>query len=130
MSLSYPDINLKYRVSSHTHTSFGEETIDNSIKRILTTRKFSRFFNRQFGSRIEELLFEPMSELTALAIRSEIFSVLEMFEPRIVLDYGKCSVVPDYVNDLYVVKVFYRIILTGTKSETLVFMSRNVAHGY
>ena len=64
-------------------TVSGTETVRQSIERLISTPKGSIFFNRQYGCRNEEMLFEPNTEVAAEMIRFYIFEAIRDFEPRV-----------------------------------------------
>ena len=57
--------------------------IKNSIRNIILTPIGSRAFNPSFGTKIQTLLFEHPTPVTAIAIRSEIKIALQRLEPRV-----------------------------------------------
>jgi phage baseplate assembly protein W len=81
------------------------EAIYQSIFNILTTRRGERFFNPQFGSRIDEILFDPLDDITALDLLHEVVQTLETYEPRVKLDYSNTSIVPNYSENSFDVTI-------------------------
>lgn len=126
---SYEDINTEFLSTSGKPVVFDEEAVRQAIRRIITTRKGSRFFNRSFGSRIENLLFEPINELTAASIRSEVFLVLEIYEPRIEIFYGSSDVTVDHESGCYRVDLVFRVRLDNRIVHITEFLSPEVAYG-
>ena len=61
----------------------NEDSIINSLKNIILTRKGERPFQPEFGCNISGLLFENFSKFTTDAIETEIRTAVENFEPRI-----------------------------------------------
>lgn len=80
-----------------------------SISNILTTPKGTRVFNSEFGSNIEDLLFELMDDITALQIYSEVVDAIGRWEPRATLVTNMCSVTPDYDRHIYWVVLAFKI---------------------
>lgn len=64
----------------------ADRNIEDAIHLILQTRPGERLYRPEFGSRLSELVFSPMSTQTLLLIRLYVEEALEMWEPRIVLD--------------------------------------------
>jgi phage baseplate assembly protein W len=81
------------------------ESIYQSIYNILTTRRGDRFFNPEFGSRIEELLFDPLDDITALNLLHEVVVVLERYEPRIRLDYANTNITPNFNENKFDISI-------------------------
>jgi hypothetical protein len=83
-----------------------------SILQILNTPKNIRYFNENFGCRIEELLDEPNDGVANTLLRAFIVESLTTYEPRIILD----SI--NIVNyDLFKVNVRLTYTITNTKQE-------------
>jgi len=61
----------------------GTETVRQSIERLLSTPKGSVFFNREYGSRIEEMLFETNNSVAAEMLRFFIYEAIRDQEPRV-----------------------------------------------
>ena len=61
----------------------GTETVRQSIERLLSTPKGSVFFNREYGSRIEEMLFETNNSVAAEMLRFFIYEAIRDGEPRV-----------------------------------------------
>ena len=100
------------------------ETINESLKNILGTQTGTRLFNRDFGSRIANLLFEPMSDSVAKFLQIEIQQVIERFEPRIEISYAQSQIIPVFDQNLYRVKLVYRIISSEDTGEFNTFLER------
>jgi phage baseplate assembly protein W len=68
-------------------TESGEaELIGQSIRIILGTPVGSRVMNRDFGSRLEELLFEPNDAILDIKLRNAVVEAISKFEPRVVIN--------------------------------------------
>ncbi len=61
----------------------NEESVINSLKNIILTRKGERVFQPDFGCNLSGLLFENFSRFTSDAIATEIRTAVENFEPRV-----------------------------------------------
>ena len=61
----------------------NEDSVINSLKNIIQTRKGEKPFQPEFGCNITGLLFENFSKFTTDAIETEIKTAVENFEPRI-----------------------------------------------
>lgn len=107
--VTFSDVNLAY---DSTHGSsyglvYDEQSLNNAIISILSTKVGSRVFRRTFGSNVLNFLFDPISDSTATSIKFEIISAIGDWEPRVKLIYT--SVVPDYENQMYYVELGYLI---------------------
>lgn len=61
----------------------GTDDVQNSIEVILYTKFGERLFRSEFGSKIHELLFEPLNENMKTYLKESLELSLEMNEPRI-----------------------------------------------
>lgn len=64
----------------------GIAHLQQSIRDILTTRIGTRIMRREYGSRLPELIDNPLNELTKLEIFAESAIALQRWEPRFKLD--------------------------------------------
>jgi len=85
----------------------NEQSIKQSIKNLILTNYNERPFQPNIGSRIESLLFEPVSYLTASSLQSEIQTVIRNFEPRVRLNTVTVYEKPD--DNAYEVTVDFYI---------------------
>lgn len=64
----------------------GVDHLKQSIRDILTTRIGTRVMRRDYGSRLPELIDNPMSELLKVELFAATAEALERWEPRFRLD--------------------------------------------
>jgi len=91
--------------------------LNSSIKNILYWPKNHRFFNENFGSRIEELIEEPNDGVSFSLLRTFIAEALADYEKRIIV---KSVSIQSYDYTKVNVKVTYSIRTTKLE-ETLIF---------
>ena len=75
ISRSFKDISMSFQVNPLTDDLIAiknQTAIARSIRNLVLTSPGERFFNNEVGSRVNELLFENMDDLTASSIQSEI----------------------------------------------------------
>ena len=60
------------------------QNLEESILIILQTDLGERVYRPDFGSRLSELVFEPLNTQTLLRIRLYVEEALKMWEPRII----------------------------------------------
>jgi phage baseplate assembly protein W len=65
--------------------SFDEMAVVRAVRYLLLTKNFERPFQSNLGSRVEQLLFEPVGFLTAQDLKTEIESTIRNHEPRVSL---------------------------------------------
>jgi len=95
------------------------ESVYQSINNILKTNFTEKIFVPEFGSELENLLFEPMDDLTALAIYNNIIGAIERWDSRVNLDYGLSSVTPIIKDRTYEVILFFTV--TGLTDQQIEF---------
>ena len=66
--------------------SYDEMAVIRSVRYLLLTRNFERPFQPNLGSKMNDLLFEPIDALTASSLRNEIETTINNFEPRVKLN--------------------------------------------
>lgn len=79
--------------------------LEESIIIILRTGLGERVYRPNFGSRLSELVFEPMNTKTLLLIRLYIEEALEMWEPRIIL--REVLTIPDPIDGRVDIEILY-----------------------
>jgi phage baseplate assembly protein W len=97
----------------------NSNAIARSIRNIIFTARGDKPFNPFFGSRVSELLFDPMDQITTLAIKTEIEETIKNFEPRVNLK--KVQVDPSYDDNEYGVVINYEIIGIDVEPQQLAF---------
>jgi phage baseplate assembly protein W len=65
--------------------SYDEMAVVRSLRNLLLTKNYERPFQPNLGSKVNNLLFEPLDFLTAQSIRGEIETVIANHEPRVSL---------------------------------------------
>lgn len=105
----YSDLDLRFNPQPGTKDvsfSYDEQAVIRSVKNLLLTRPYERPFNPLLGSKIDSLLFEPISPLTASLLQDEITRTINNFEPRVTISNLQVTVYPDQ-NAYNVSMIFY-----------------------
>ena len=97
----------------------NSNAIARSIRNIIFTARGDKPFNPFFGSRVSELLFDPMDQITTLAIKTEIEETIKNFESRV--DLKEVQVNPLYDDNEYSVVINYEIIGIDIDPQQLSF---------
>ncbi len=95
------------------------EAIKNSIRNIFTTRKGQKILNPEFGSSLEQYLFQPVNEIYGRAIGQEIYDTIQVYEPRIEVTKVKIDPFPD--ENTYKISVAYKFLEIKKNSILLMF---------
>jgi len=94
----YSDLDLMFLsqpVNGDVAMKYDEQAVIRSIRNLLSTNLNERLFQPNLGSTLAQLLFEPVSVLTANAIEDEIKRVLSNYEPRATIAQVIVSAAPD-----------------------------------
>ena len=93
--------------------------IARSIRNLVLTVPGERFFNPDLGSRVNELLFDIMDDISGATIRDEIDETITKYEPRVRLQ--SVLVKPNYETHEYDVTITYDIVGIDVLSQQLNF---------
>lgn len=107
---SFKDFSLTFKshpITDDLQVVKNENAIKQSVRSLLLTNKGERLFNADIGTRLRELLFEPLDYASASIIESEINDVLRAYEPRI--NTTRIDVIPNSSEDGYDVELEYQI---------------------
>lgn len=88
-SRSYRDVSLSLSrnpLTGDINILKDDISIKNSVKNIILTRPGEKLYEPSFGSIVTDLLFEPIDFIIVDEIKSEIYRVLSLYEPRIEID--------------------------------------------
>lgn len=96
-------------ISLNRGISKNEQAVLDSIYNILHTRVGERYYNREFGSNIEDLLFEPFGFVTSRSILSELLYSITKWEPRAELINNLTVVTPNEELRSYAVELHFKI---------------------
>lgn len=98
-------------------TRTTKDLIKSSIRMILLTRLGERVMLPEFGSRLHELVFEPMSDVLAQLAKAYVIEAIQRWEPRVILQ--KVTIVPNEAANTFSVAMTY-IIKENAEQDTLV----------
>tara|TARA_A100001011_G_scaffold77327_1_gene79664 strand:- start:129 stop:530 length:402 start_codon:yes stop_codon:yes gene_type:complete len=111
ISRGFKDISMSFEVNPINEdliTVKNNTAIARSIRNLVLTTPGERFFNEDLGSRVSEVLFDNLDEISASSIRDEIEETIIKFEPRVKLK--DVLVKPNYDNNEFDVTVIYDVI--------------------
>lgn len=108
----YTDIDYRLNTKNKDiKISIDAEAINNSIRNILLTEKYSVPGNPEFGSNLNKTLFEQMDGVTFALMEQIIITELGRWEPRIIVDDINISYDRNYQQVL--IRINYTIIVTN-----------------
>jgi phage baseplate assembly protein W len=102
--------------------SYDERAVIRALRHLLLTKNFERPFQSGFGSRLDQILFEPMSYLAADDIKKEIEETINNHEPRVRLSQVTVNENPD--NNAYSVSLLFFIANNVEPTEISLILER------
>ena len=122
ISRSFKDISMSFKVNPLNDDLIAiknQTAIARSLRNLVLTAPGERFFNNNLGSRVNQLLFENMDDLTAASIKSEIENTIKNYAPRVKLLKTRVSPNPDSYE--FDVIITYEIVGIEAQAQQLSF---------
>ena len=122
ISKGFKDISMSFKINPISNDIIGVKNntaIARSIRNLVLTTPGERFFNENLGSRVSEVLFDNMDEISASSIRDEIEETIIRYEPRVELKDVKVK--PNYDNHEFDVTIIYDVIGIAALTQQLNF---------
>jgi len=88
-SRSFKDISLSLArnpLTGDINILKDDTSIKNAVKNIILTKPGEKLYEPFFGSKVTDLLFEPIDFIILDEIKTEIYRVLTLYEPRIEIE--------------------------------------------
>ena len=123
ISQGFRDVSMTFKKNPLTNDLIAiknRNAIARSVKNIVFTVPGEKFFNESFGSKVSELLFDNMDDLTAANIKDEIERSIINNEPRVKL--RKVQTFPNFENNQFDVTIIYDIIGADIPAQQLEFV--------
>ena len=122
LSRGFKDISMSFKVNPLNNDLIAlknETAIARSVRNIVMTIPGERFFQPNFGSEVNRLLFNNIDDISASLIESQIRQSIENYEPRVKL--RSLIVDPNFDNNSFDIKITYDIIGADVPSQELQF---------
>ena len=122
ISRGFKDLSASFQTSPLSNDLIAlknESAIARSVRNLVLTIQGERPFQPVLGTGVSRLLFENMDKLTASAIRSEIRTTIENYEPRV--EINEILVEPDFEGNAFHVTLQYFIIGIDVPEQELTF---------
>ena len=122
LSKGFKDLSASFQsspLSNDLITLKNESAIARSVRNLVLTIQGERPFQPVLGTGVSRLLFENMDKLTASAIRSEIRTTIENYEPRV--EINEIIVEPNPEGNAMDVTLQYFIIGIDVPEQELTF---------
>ena len=122
LSRGFKDLSASFQTNPLSNDLIAlknESAIARSVRNLVLTIQGERPFQPVLGTGVSRLLFENMDKLTASAIRSEIRTTIENYEPRV--EINEILVEPDFEGNAFHVTLQYFIIGMDVPEQELTF---------
>ena len=123
VSRKFKDVSMSFKVNPLNNDLVALKNataISRSVRNIIFTTPGEKFFEPTFGSRVSQMLFENMDDITAISIRDEIKNSIDIFEPRVQLTGVRVN--PDFESNQYNAVITYKIIGVDIPEQQLEFV--------
>jgi phage baseplate assembly protein W len=119
----YTDLHLDFKIENNVGNGlnpvdgndivadYDYNAIRNSLYNIFTTRKGQKILNPNFGSSLDQFLFESVNNINAKILGNTILENVNLYEPRIEVQNIQVMPMPDE-NQYYVIFV-YKVLNIG-----------------
>ena len=107
----YSDVDLSFKVHPVTGDLLKTKNatvIKQSMRNVLQTREFERIGHPEIGSNLQNLLFDPMNQITETRLRRSIETTMQSLEPRAVIRDIQVSAEEDL--NRYRVKIIFTMM--------------------
>ena len=122
LSRGFKDLSASFQTNPLSNDLIAlknETTIARSVRNLVLTIQGERPFQPALGTGVNNLLFDNMDKLTASAIRSELRTTIENYEPRV--EINEILVEPDFERNAMDVTLQYFIIGIDVPEQELTF---------
>ena len=114
----YSDVDLSFKahpVTGDILTTKNATVIKQSMCNVLQTREFERIGHPEIGSNLQDLLFDPMNNITETRLKISIQTTMQSLEPRAAI--RDIQVLSEEDHNRYRVKIIFSMMGQQT-SET------------
>ena len=122
LSKGFKDLSASFQTNPLSNDLIAlknESAIARSVRNLVLTIQGERPFQPVLGTGVSRLLFENMDKLTASAIRSELRTTIENYEPRV--EINEIIVEPNPEGNAMDVTLQYFIIGIDVPEQELTF---------
>ena len=120
---TYSDLDLFFSakgVSKDISKVTDIQAVKRSVRNLVLTNHYEKPFHPEIGSGVRDMLFEPMTPITANILARKIEDVIENFEPRAKLIGVRAQ--PNLDRNEYEVTIEFYVINTPTELVDLTVM--------
>ena len=119
----YSDLDLfftKKTVGSDVNKVTDIQAVKRSLRNLINLNAFEKPFHPEISVGVRELLFEPMTPITAVVLTRKIEDVINNFEPRVRL--VSVRAIPDMDRNIYNVSIEFYVVNAPTELVDLSVM--------
>ena len=119
----YSDLDLFFSaksVSKDISKVTDIQAVKRSVRNLVLTNHYEKPFHPEIGSGVRDILFEPMTPITANILARKIEDVIENFEPRAKLIGVRAQ--PNLDRNEYEVTIEFYVVNTPTELVDLTVM--------
>ena len=119
----YSDLDLFFSakgVSKDISKVTDIQAVKRSVRNLVLTNHYEKPFHPEIGSGVRDILFEPMTPITANILTRKIEDVIENFEPRAKLIGVRAQ--PNLDRNEYEVTIEFYVVNTPTELVDLTVM--------
>ncbi len=98
---------IPHPVTGDITVKTGIEAVKRSVRNLVLLARHEKPFNADIECGIRQMLFEPLSPITALHLRQNIMSALKQFEPR--ADILEVQVIANYDRNAFDITIYFRV---------------------
>ena len=113
----YKDLNLfftKNPLSSDVSKVTDVQAIKRSVRNLILTKQGERLFHPEIGGNVHNQLFELFTPLVAVELQDSIQDVIELYEPRAIVEE---VVIGDQTLDHNALRITIRFALVNVPNE-------------
>jgi phage baseplate assembly protein W len=110
-------------VTNDVALSYDKQAVVRSIRNLLLTKHYDRLFNPDIGSNINSILFENMSDMTAMTLQNEVTSMINRYEPRAIVK--NVTVAPNPDKNAYDISITFFTENATQSTTATILLERN-----
>jgi phage baseplate assembly protein W len=121
----YSDIDLDFTphiLTGDLSMKYDEDSVRRSLRNIVLTNKYERLFHPEIYSGISELLFEHMSQIVSISLKTRLENLIAKYEPRAKALH--IEVTPNYSEDRYDIEISFYVINNLKPVTTKLYLKR------
>lgn len=122
---SYSDIDidfLDHPISGDISILTGEASVKQSLKNLILTNHYTKFYSPLYGGNIDSYLFEQNSEILKQILIDQISNLIEVYEKRVELIRMEVSMLLE--SHTIEISLFFEIVGLSQESQLNLVLER------